>query len=70
MEAYEDAIRHTVTAEAPWHIVPADQKWLAWLMVSAVIGDALERLDLELPVIKGKALAELEKVRAALAAGK
>jgi PPK2 family polyphosphate:nucleotide phosphotransferase len=70
MEAYEDAIRHTATAEAPWHIVPADQKWLAWLMVSAVIGDALERLDLELPVIKGKALAELEKVRAALAAGK
>ena len=70
MDAYEDTIRNTATAEAPWHIVPADQKWFAWLMVSAVIGDAMERLDLELPVIKGKALAELEKVRAALAAGK
>lgn len=70
MDAYEDAIRNTARAEAPWHIVPADQKWFAWLMVSAVIGDAMERLDLELPVVKGKALAELEKVRAALAAGK
>jgi PPK2 family polyphosphate:nucleotide phosphotransferase len=70
MEAYEDAIRHTATAEAPWHIVPADQKWFAWLMVAAVIGHAMERLDLEFPVIKGKAFAELEKVRAALAATK
>ncbi len=70
MDAYEDAIRHTVTAEAPWHIVPADQKWFAWLMVAAVIGKAMERLDLEFPEVKGKALAELEKVRAALAVGK
>jgi PPK2 family polyphosphate:nucleotide phosphotransferase len=70
MDAYEDAIRHTATAEAPWHIVPADQKWFAWLMVAAVIGKAMERLDLEFPMVTGKALAELEKVRAALAAGK
>jgi PPK2 family polyphosphate:nucleotide phosphotransferase len=70
MDAYEDAIRHTATAEAPWHIVPADQKWFAWLMVAAVIGRAMEQLDLEFPEVKGKALAELEKVRAALAAGK
>jgi PPK2 family polyphosphate:nucleotide phosphotransferase len=70
MDAYEDAIRHTATAEAPWYVVPADQKWFAWLMVAAVIGQAMERLDLEFPVIKGKALAELEKVRAALAVAK
>jgi PPK2 family polyphosphate:nucleotide phosphotransferase len=70
MDTYEDAIRNTATAEAPWHIVPADQKWFAWLMVAAVIGHAMERLDLEFPEVTGKALAELEKVRAALAAGK
>jgi PPK2 family polyphosphate:nucleotide phosphotransferase len=70
MDAYEDAIRNTATAEAPWYIVPADQKWFAWLMVAAVIGQAMEQLDLAYPEVKGKALAELEKVRAALAAGK
>src|ERR1700736_4262919 len=69
MEAYEDAIRHTATAEAPWYVVPADQKWFAWLMVAAAVADAMERLDLRSPVVKGKALAELEKVRQALARG-
>ncbi|HMA75074.1 MAG TPA: polyphosphate kinase 2 family protein [Xanthobacteraceae bacterium] len=67
MGAYEDAIRNTATAKAPWYIVPADQKWFAWLMIAAVIGDAMERLDLSFPVVKGKALAELEGVRRALA---
>src|SRR5215470_9394061 len=70
MDAYEDAIRNTATAKAPWYIVPADHKWFAWLMVAAVMADAMERLDLEFPVVKGKALAELEMVRRALAAGK
>jgi PPK2 family polyphosphate:nucleotide phosphotransferase len=69
MDAYEDAIRHTATAEAPWHIVPADQKWFAWLMVAAATAHVMERLDLEFPAVKGKALAELEKVRRALARG-
>jgi PPK2 family polyphosphate:nucleotide phosphotransferase len=70
MDAYEDAIRNTATPDAPWHIVPADQKWFAWLMVAAVIGKAMERLDLEFPVVEGKALAELEKLRSALAGAK
>ena len=67
MDAYEDAIRNTATPAAPWHIVPADQKWFAWLMVEAAIVDAMERLDLKFPVVKGKALTELEKVRRRLA---
>ena len=69
MDAYEDAIRNTATAEAPWYVVPADHKWFAWLMVAAAIAGAMERLDLEFPVVRGKALAELERVRRALAAG-
>jgi len=69
MEAYDDAIRGTATAEAPWYIVPADHKWFAWLMVAAAIAGALEHLDLQFPVVRGKALQELERVRRALAAG-
>jgi PPK2 family polyphosphate:nucleotide phosphotransferase len=70
MDAYEDAIRNTATKEAPWYVVPADQKWFAWLMVAAVVAEAMERLDLGFPAIKGKALAELEMVRRALADAK
>ena len=69
MAAYEDAIRNTATAHAPWHVVPADHKWFAWLVVAAVIGDTLGRLDLRHPVVTGKALAELKKVRRALSRG-
>jgi PPK2 family polyphosphate:nucleotide phosphotransferase len=69
MDAYEDAIRNTATPQAPWYVVPADHKWFAWLMVAAAIAEAMEGLDLRFPEVKGKALAELEKVRRALARG-
>jgi hypothetical protein len=61
MEAYEDAIRNTATAHAPWFVVLAHHKWFAWLMVAAVVADAMARLDLRFPAVKGKALAKLEK---------
>src|SRR5262249_2641353 len=46
MDAYQDMIRHTSTADAPWHVIPADNKWFARLMVAAAIVDTMERLDL------------------------
>ncbi len=69
MAAYEDAIRNTATAQAPWYVVPADHKWFPWLTVAAAIGGAVQRLNLEFPVVRGKALAEIERVRRALAVG-
>jgi PPK2 family polyphosphate:nucleotide phosphotransferase len=66
MEAYEEMIRATSHADAPWYVVPADHKPIARLMVAGVIIDALSRLDLAFPEVKGKALAELRKVERAL----
>lgn len=66
MDAYEDMIRHTSTDEAPWYVVPADNKPFARLVVAAALIDALDRLDLEFPKVTGAALRELKKVRAAL----
>ena len=68
MTAYEEAIRQTSTEEAPWHVIPADNKWFTRLAVAAVMVDALERLDLAFPKVEGTALAELEKARKALMA--
>ena len=66
MEAYEEMIRATSHADAPWHVVPADHKAIARLMVAGVIIDAMQRLDLAFPEVKGKALAELREVERAL----
>jgi PPK2 family polyphosphate:nucleotide phosphotransferase len=68
MDAYEDAIRATSREEAPWYVVPADHKWFARLVVAAAMIEALETLDLEYPKVEGKALEELQQVRAALVA--
>ena len=66
MEAYEDMIRETATPEAPWYVVPADNKWYTRLVVAAAIVEALEKLDLEYPKIDAAKKKELAAARAAL----
>ena len=66
MAAYEDLIRETSRDEAPWHVVPADNKWFTRLVVAGAIVQAMEKLDLEYPKVEGEALKELETARAVL----
>jgi len=68
MTAYEDMIRHTSTDYAPWYVVPADHKHIAWLIVSAAILAAVEALKPTYPKIGGKALKDLEQAERALRA--
>ena len=49
MRAYEDAIAETTTESAPWFVVPADRKWHRNLVVSQIVIDALESMDLRYP---------------------
>jgi PPK2 family polyphosphate:nucleotide phosphotransferase len=63
--AYEDMIRNTATEHAPWYVVPADNKWFTRLVVSAVVVETLESLDLAYPKVDGakrKELAAAKKV--------
>ena len=48
-EAFEEALTETNTAEAPWTIVPANRKWIRNLIVSRVMIEALEGLNMEWP---------------------
>jgi len=66
MEAYEDMIRHTATPEAPWYVVPADNKWFTHIVVSSVIIQTLKELDLQFPKVDGARRKELRAARAAL----
>ena len=65
---YEEMIRETSTDFAPWYVVPADHKPVAWLVVSAAIIEALDGLKLEYPKVTGKALERLNKMERALKA--
>jgi PPK2 family polyphosphate:nucleotide phosphotransferase len=70
MHAYDDLIRKTSTREAPWFVVPADNKWFTRLVVAGAMVEAMDRLKLEFPRVQGKRLKELHKVRRALKAEK
>jgi len=47
--AYEDALNCCSTAWSPWHIVPADRKWVRDYVIARVVVDALEKLKLKWP---------------------
>lgn len=66
MAAYEDMIRETSTDYAPWYMVPADHKHIAWIVVSAAIIEALDKLKLDYPKVTGKALKDLKKAERTL----
>ena len=56
-------IRETTRPEAPWYVVPADNKWFTRLVVAAALVEALDRLKLEYPKVGGKMLKELRRPR-------
>jgi PPK2 family polyphosphate:nucleotide phosphotransferase len=68
--AYEDMIRNTATEHAPWYVVPADNKWFTRLVVSAVVVDTLESLDLAYPKVDPAKRKELEAAKKTLVAKK
>src|SRR5216684_1592133 len=65
-EAYEEMIQRTATKEAPWYVVPADNKWFTRLAVASAIIETLDELDLSFPEVDETKKKELEAVRASL----
>src|SRR6201982_3864192 len=66
MAVYQEIVRQTSTPFAPWHVVPADHKWFARLVIGSAIVCALESLDLHFPRADKASLREFRKVREAL----
>jgi PPK2 family polyphosphate:nucleotide phosphotransferase len=66
MEAYEEMIRETATKDAPWYVVPADNKWFTRVIVGAAVVDALADLDLAYPKVDQKTMRELAAAKAKL----
>jgi PPK2 family polyphosphate:nucleotide phosphotransferase len=70
MTAYEDMIRNTATKEAPWYVVPADNKWFTRVVVAAAVIDALASLDVKYPKVGPEKLKDLAVAKQALLAEK
>jgi len=68
--AYQEMIESTASKHAPWHVVPADNKWFTRLAVASIIIERLHRLDLEFPASDEAKRRELAAVRKALLEGK
>jgi PPK2 family polyphosphate:nucleotide phosphotransferase len=68
MEAYEEAIRGTATKNAPWYVIPADDKKFMRVAVLSAIRRELKKLDLQFPTLAPEDAAKLAESRKALVA--
>jgi PPK2 family polyphosphate:nucleotide phosphotransferase len=67
MNAYEDCLSATSTKTTPWHVVPADDKYNARIIISRIVIDALRRLKMSYPKMTRARRSELRAIRAKLA---
>ena len=63
MQAYEACLSATSTKNAPWYVVPADNKKNARLIVSRIILDTFNALNMHYPETDAKRQQELLSIR-------
>jgi PPK2 family polyphosphate:nucleotide phosphotransferase len=66
MAAYEEMIRKTASEDAPWYVVPADNKWFTRLVVAETLVETLCGLRLGYPETTSEQEAELKAARKVL----
>jgi PPK2 family polyphosphate:nucleotide phosphotransferase len=52
VEAYEESLERTSTANAPWFVIPANHKWFRDLAISQIIAGTLEDMKLKTPPVR------------------
>ena len=67
MEAFEDMVRNTARDYAPWHVIPANNKWYSRMVISSVLSTALERLDPQFPTVTDEERQKMKDARSILA---
>jgi PPK2 family polyphosphate:nucleotide phosphotransferase len=70
MDAYQECFRATSTKYAPWHIIPADNKWASRVAVARIICRTLKDLKLAYPEVSAEQKQALEEARLLLEAEK
>jgi len=67
MTAYQECLRATSTVDAPWYVVPADDKHNAHLIVSKIVLKTFEALEMAFPMASPARVKELKAIRKQLA---
>jgi polyphosphate kinase 2 (PPK2 family) len=62
-KVYAEAMSETSTDNAPWFVIPADDKWYARLAIASVIYREFEKLELSYPTVSEAQKAELQKAK-------
>lgn len=65
--AFEDMVNKTSKEDAPWFVIPADKKWYRDFVISSILVEAMEEMDIKLPACKDD-IAEIRKLYEAEAA--
>ncbi|HMP93415.1 MAG TPA: polyphosphate kinase 2 family protein [Phnomibacter sp.] len=69
MQCYEEMLSATSTADAPWYVLPADDKWFTRLCLSAAIVREFDKLGLRYPAVSEATRQSLQALKAELLAG-
>lgn len=62
-KCYEEMIKETSTNYAPWHVIPANKKWFARLVVSEIVVQAMEDLKFAYPKLNKEQLQKLKECK-------
>jgi len=63
MHAYEECLSYTSLDQAPWYVVPADDKKNARLFISGIILETMKELDMKIPMVGADRIRELKAIR-------
>jgi PPK2 family polyphosphate:nucleotide phosphotransferase len=63
MRVYADCLSATSTEWAPWHVVPADRKWVTRSVVADIVTDTIRSLDLKYPEVSEEQREHLAEAR-------
>jgi PPK2 family polyphosphate:nucleotide phosphotransferase len=67
LDAYEDCLNSTSSKTTPWHVVPADDKYNARIIISQIVINALQDLKMSYPEMTQARQGELRAIRKQLA---
>jgi PPK2 family polyphosphate:nucleotide phosphotransferase len=62
-KAFEDMLKNTSTNQAPWFVVPADDKWFTRIVIANIIVNELGKLDLSFPPLTDQQKKDLEEAK-------
>ena len=68
MHVYEEMLTATSSKEAPWYVIPADDKWYSRIAIASVIYQHMEQLHLKYPTVSEEQLKKLQEARKQLVA--